>query len=351
MAKAAAASPALNPVIVIAGPELYLRNEHLAAIKATLFGKDDPGMGLVRIDAKALGGAAITAILDECRMPSMFAPQKLVIVEPADMLFKKGGGGGGDDDAGDDTGDSGRNRELLENYIESPTETATLVLVCTNWLKTTRVHKQLDKLGAVKWCDPIKDAQAPAWITKRARDAHNKQIEPVAAQRLAELIGPDLQRLDNELAKLSLYEPDAPVINVKAVDDLVGFQHEQQIWDMINALAARDAKTALKKIDELWALDPKIEYTVSGAIFVWLGQVLKARELVDRRMNDGMITKELKLWPPERAAKVLTLARAWGLAGAARWSQEMLAMDVANKSGLGEPRRNLERFIMTLCET
>ncbi|MCL2641629.1 MAG: hypothetical protein FWD53_12340, partial [Phycisphaerales bacterium] len=119
--------------------------------------------------------------------------------------------------------------------------------------------------------------------------------------------------------------------------------------DMINALAAGDAATALKKVDELWALDPKVEYTASGAVFSWLNQVLKARELVDRRMPDMAIGKELKLWPPERGQKVIALARRWGLQGAARWSREMLRMDMANKSSLGEPRRNLEKFIVELC--
>ena len=131
------------------------------------------------------------------------------------------------------------------------------------------------------------------------------------------MIGPDLQRLDNELAKLALYEPDAPAITAKMVDALVGFQHEQEIWEMIEALAAKDAGTALRKIDELWALDPKIEYMATGAVFSWLNQVIKARELVDRRMPDAVIGRELKLWPPERAQKVLTMARRWGLPGAA----------------------------------
>ena len=198
-------------------------------------------------------------------------------------------------------------------------------------------------------CDPVKEQQVPPWITRQAREVYNKTIDGPAATRLAELIGPDLQRLDNELAKLSLYEPASPAITQKAVDALVGFQHEQQIWDMINALAARDAPTALKKVDELWSLDPKIEYSATGAVFSWLNQVLKARELVDRRMPDALIGKELRLWPPERAQKVLTLARSWGLQGAARWSSEMLQMDIANKTSLGDPRRNLEKFIVQLC--
>jgi DNA polymerase III delta subunit len=350
MAKSAAkVTQAIQPVIVLGGEELYLRNGHLAEIEKAVFEGEDPGMGLVRLDPTALGSDAMANVLDEVRTGSMFAPKKLVVVDPADPLLKKTA----DEDEPVPKGERApmTNREMLENYVAAPADSATLVLVFNSWPKNTRLHKMLDKTGAVRWCECIKEHQAPGWIVRRAKEGYDKTIDPPAAARLAELIGPDLQRLDNELAKLSLYDPDAPAITQKTVDALVGFQHEQQIWDMINALAERDAPTALKKIDELWALDPKIEYSATGAVFSWLSQVIKARELVDRRMPDAVIGKELKLWPPDRAQKVLSLARTWGLQGAARWSEQMLAMDVANKSSLGEPRRNLEKFVVMLCKS
>jgi DNA polymerase III delta subunit len=349
-----AAAPSFPPILVIAGEELFLRNLHLKELRDSFFRGEDPGMGLVRLDAGpggGLGGEAMAAILDEVRTPSMFSPRKMVVVDPADALFKK---------AEIDDPNRLSNRELLENYLEKVTaspaggvggggEGTTLVLVVESWLKTTRLHKAIDKMGGIRWAEPIKEYQVAAWITKHARERYGKSIDTQAAGRLAELIGPDLQRLDNELAKLSLYQPDAPAISMDAVNALVGFQHEQQIWDMINALASRDAETALRKIDELWALDSKIEYTATGAVFSWLHQVLKARELVERRMPDALIGKELKLWPPDRAQKVLSLARTWGLDGAVRWSDAMLKMDMANKSSLGEPRRNLEKFVVEMC--
>jgi DNA polymerase III delta subunit len=333
----------LPPVLVLAGEELFLRNQHLADIRTQLFGNEDPGMGLVRLDPSTLGGDALAIVLDEVRTGSMFSSKKLVVVDLADPLLKKA-----DADLPD-----GRltNREMLESYLESPADAATLVLVFNSWLKTTRLHKALDKAGAIRWCEPIKEQQVHGWITRRAKEGYGKAIDAPAAGRLADLIGPDLQRLDNELAKLSLYQPDAPSISAQAVDALVGFQHEQQIWDLITALAARDAPAALKKIDELWALDPKIEYTATGAVFSWVNQVLKARELIDRRLPDATIVKELKLWPQDRAQKVLTVARSWGIHGAARWSETMLKMDLANKSSLGEPRRNLEKFVVHSCST
>lgn len=342
MAKTPARTPSIPPaaMIILAGEELFLRAEHLVAIQQSIFGKEDPGMGLVRMDAAALGANAITAILDEVRTPSMFAPKKLVIVDPADPLFKKS--------ESDDENRLG-NRELLENYLNAASDFATLVLVVNSWPKTTRLHKALDKVGAVRWCESIKPHQAPPWIVSRAKNAYGKSIDGTAAARLADLIGPDLQRLDNELAKLALYQPENPAITVQAIDALVGFQHEQEIWDMINALAAGDAPAALRKIEEIWSVGSKIEYTVTGAVFSWLHQVIRARELVDRRLPDAVIGKELRLWPPDRAQMVITLARKWGLPGAARWSAAMLQMDVANKSSVGEPRRNLEKFIVQVC--
>ena len=283
-------------------------------------------------------------VLDEARTASMFNPKKLVIVDPADPLLKKA-------DSDDDNKLS--NREILENYVESVLGgggESTLVLVFNSWLKTTRLHKALDKVGGRPLGpNPSRNSRSPPGSTNAPKEAYEKTIDPPATQLLADLIGPDLQRLDNELAKLSLYQPDNPAITAAAVSALVGFQHEQQIWDMINALSAKDAPAALKKIDELWALDPKIEYTATGAVFSWVHQVLKARELIDRRLPDAAIGKELKIWPPDRAQKVLTLAREWGLDGAARWSDAMLRMDLANKSSLGEPRRNLEKFVVQLC--
>src|ERR1035437_6415740 len=153
MAKTASKTSAPPPVIVLAGEELYLRNQMLGDIRREVFGEEDPGSGLVRLDGGALGGDAMATILDEARTASMFAPQKLVIVDPADPLFKKAEAGTVDDD------DRLSNREILENYLESPPSGSTLVFVVTNWLKTTRVHKILDKQGAIRRCDPIKDYQ------------------------------------------------------------------------------------------------------------------------------------------------------------------------------------------------
>ena len=114
-------------------------------------------MGLVRLDPAAMGPDAMAVILDEARTGSMFSPHKLVVVSPADVLLKKV-----DDEP---LPKGGRpvltNREVLENYVASPAESATLVLCFASWPRNTRLHKALDKVGGVRWCESIKAAQVP----------------------------------------------------------------------------------------------------------------------------------------------------------------------------------------------
>ncbi len=355
----------LNPVTVVAGTELFLRREFLEQIRSSFCRENDSDLGYIRLDETA----SVQTILDECRTMSMFAAKKLVVVDPADALFRSRGGaaagaagaGGNavevaeesemDLSDGSDAQTSGgavSARELILRYAETPSDNCTLVLVCSTWLKTTRLHKYLEERGAIHICDSPKEPTVPSWITQRAKSTYAKAIRPDAAMRLVELIGPDLAALDGELQKLVLYIGEAAEISVAAVDALVGFQHEHKVWDFVDALAEGDTRTALQRHDELWQMDHRIGFTLVGAVFYWINQVLKARELLDRRLPEKQIVQDLRLYPPQRAKAILTMARRWGVAGASRASAALLAADMASKTSVGDPRRNMECFIVRL---
>jgi len=342
----------VHPVMVLAGAEAFIRWELLERIRKTVLGSEQSDMGYVRMDP----AVTVAAVLDECRTMGMFAANKLVVVEPADQLFKSRSGedGGDESEEIESGGDSPQRvaatpRDMIYRYAEEPAAGAVLVLVCDNWLKNTRLHKLLDAQGAVHWCVPPREDQVPHWLSTRAEKFYSKKIEPAAAIRLAELVGADLARLDGELAKLALYAMNQNVISEKMVMQMVGFQHEQQVWDLIDALSAGNVREALARNHELWQMESRIGYTLVGAIFYWLGQVMRAREMIDRRLGDGQIIKELRLWPQQRATRTLQLARRWGIAGAKRAAEALLAADMAAKTSLGEPQRNIEMFIVKIC--
>jgi DNA polymerase III delta subunit len=362
----------LHPLMILAGSEIFLRRQWLVRIREALFAKENPDLGQVRMDA-ALG---VGAILNECRLAGMFASRKLVVVDPADAIFKSpiipnvseqvGTGAPGEEQAGSAGGDESQPqwnevslanttgtgtsaRDLILRYAESPCETSVLVLACQTWLKTTRLHKFLEKQGAILWCLPPREEDLPHWLATRCQNAYGKKLAPAAATCMVDLVGPDLARLDSELDKLALYARNMPAITPPMVEELVGFQHERQVWGLIDALAADDVPRALARHEELWRMDANIRFTLVGAIFYWLGQVLRARELLDRRLSDALIIRELHLWPAARATRTLTLARRWGLAGCRRVSGALLAVDLAAKTSVGDSKRNMERFIVELC--
>ena len=358
----------LNPVTVVAGTELFLRREFLEQIRSSFCRENDSDLGYIRLDETA----SVQTILDECRTMSMFAAKKLVVVDPADALFRSRGGAaasaagaGGNavevaeesemdlSDGADAQADGGAAtaRELILKYAQSPSDNCTLVLVCSTWLKTTRLHKFLEGHGAIHICDALKEHAVPSWITQRTKGTYAKAIRPDAAMRLVELIGPDLAALDGELQKLVLYIGEAAEISVAAVNALVGFQYDHKVWDFVDALAEGDTRMALQRHDELWQMDNRIGYTLVGAVFYWLNQVLKARELLDRRLPEKQIVQDLRLYPPcppQRAKAILAMARRWGLVGASRASAALLAADMASKTSVGDPRRNMECFIVRL---
>jgi len=329
----------IRPVMVIDGPDAFTRRTLIESITESYSGGNR--VDTVRVES----GTSLADLLDECRTTSMFEPKKLVLVDPADWLFKSGGG----QDDGEAVGGSGGARELILAYAQNPHPSALLVLVCDSWLKTTRLHKFLEADGAVLAAPLPRPADIAPWLNRRSWEYYKKKIDGAAASRLADLVGPDYLRLDSELCKLTLYAADKPSITVEMVEEMVGFQHEQKVWDFIDALAESDTSGSLARHAELLQMDARVTFTIVGAVYHWLGRVAAARELLDRRLPDAQIIRELKLFPPPRANQILNLARRWGLAGVQTAMAELLAVDMAAKSSLGDPQRNMERFVVRLA--
>jgi DNA polymerase-3 subunit delta len=91
--------------------------------------------------------------------------------------------------------------------------------------------------------------QLTAWIAQRA-EAKGASIEPRAATRLAEVGGASLWGLDSALEKLAIYAGDSP-ITVDDVDILVSGEREASVFELTDALMARQADRALAALDSL----------------------------------------------------------------------------------------------------
>ena len=308
-----------KPVYALVGPDSFLQMVKLREILAAL--PDD--VQRTDVDGER---AELAEVLDECRSFAMFGGGKLVVVRNADDFIT-------------------RYRESLEDYCNAPSDSATLVLRCATLPKNVRLYKAIAKTGAVFECAPPAQAGLARWLVDHARSAHRAAIAPDAAAQLADLIGPDLGKLDTELAKLAL-AADGKMIGAQHIGQAVVFQREQKMWEMTNALAAGDPAEALRRWRHLLASDPSSEFRAVTWLGMWLENVRKAIALRRSGVNPAQIAAQLRIFPRELQAPFMKTAERLGDAGSTRALNLLAEIDRQSKSGVGEAATNVERFIL-----
>src|SRR5688572_1552933 len=233
-----------KPVYALVGADSFLQLQKLAEIAREL------PADAQRSDYDG-ETAELADVLDELRSFAMFGGGKLLVVRDADTFVS-------------------RYREQLEDYLESPANSSTLVLRLSSLPATQRIHKRIAKIGAIESCAPPKDLAK--WVVERARAAHKLAVGTDAAHALVDMIGDDLGRLDMELAKLAL-QSEGGKVNAGDVATSVVFQREREMWDLTNALAAGDAAEAMKRWRQLVQNDSSAEFRAVTWLSLWLTDV------------------------------------------------------------------------------
>lgn len=308
-----------KPVYALVGSDPFLQLEKLKEV-LRLMPKD-----VQRVDVEG-ERAQLAEVLDELRSFAMFGGAKLVVVRDADEFL-------------------GRYREQLEAYVAQPSESGTLVLRLSSLPKNQRIYKAIDKLGGVEACEPPKDLAK--WAADRARSAHRITLSPDAARMLVDLVGEDLGRIDNELAKLAIdAEGTKGPVGHDKVSESVAFQREQEMWDMTNELAAGDVAAALRRWRQLVQLDTSAEFRAVTWLGMWLENVRKALALKRKGLGGFAICQQLRIWPREMQDPFIKTACQLGDAGAAAALDLLAEIDHQSKTGVGDAASNVERFIL-----
>jgi DNA polymerase III delta subunit len=306
-------------IYALVGTDSFLQLQFLAEIVSKA------GHGTQRID---LDGerAELAEVLDECRCFAMFGGTKVVVVQNADAFITQ-------------------YREQLEDYAAKPSDSAILVLRVESLPANQRIYKAIAKTGAIAKCDPPKDLSK--WIIDRAKNVHQLTVAFDAAKLLADYVGDDLARLDNELAKLALSVDNGKV----AVQDIaagVAFQREQQMSEMVNALAAGRPAEAVQRWRRLLQMDSSTEFRAVTWLAIWLTNVRKALAMKKTGMNAFAITSALRIWPREMQQPFMDTAILLGERGVAKAIGLLAEIDKQSKSGVGDAAENVERFLLSV---
>ena len=133
-----------------------------------------------------------------------------------------------------------------------------------------------------------------SWIVARVRK-EGYQIENEAAQAMVELVGENYQQLDSELEKQFLCELETRKISLDSVLERTLQVREFDVFALIDAIAGRDASTALHVFDRLLDSGMTVPHVVS--MLYWnFRRVLVAREMLDQGQPFRSILAKLKIW-------------------------------------------------------
>lgn len=256
----------IGPVYVFTGDQIYLIEQAVSTLKETILEPTED------INYIVFHGDSVTGkeIADTASTYPMFSQRKLVVVKNAEKLK-----------AGD--------LEILDSYISSPSESTCLALVFPDGKKP----KLKSKKGVLSF-DFSLDKGNTLSSTIAIAGTLGYDLTRRGAETLISLVGEDLQDIQNELTKLSLYSSGKKRIDEADIKALTKKSNFEDVFSLINAISKRNKRQALGVLSELEARGEE-PLSVLSRISWRFRQIWKCKELLDKRVPKAEILSAMKM--------------------------------------------------------
>jgi DNA polymerase-3 subunit delta len=236
---ALAGKGALRAVYVVVGEEQLLVERVVQALRRGADIERTAGFNLQRMIASETTAEAVVAA---ARTVPMMARRRVILVSGLDRWDR--------DRRDDDT--KHHPLDVLADYCAAPYDTALVVLSASKLNGSRRMMKAAKKDDFLVACEPLRRHELPGWIARSARTLGN-EISSTAAEALAELCGPDLGPVADALERLSLYVGAGARIDEEAIAATITRVRLDDVWSLVDAIAARDLRKALGSLSDVSA--------------------------------------------------------------------------------------------------
>jgi DNA polymerase III subunit delta len=323
-----------DPVYYLFGEDDFLKEQATRDLVEAAAERSTRDFNLEIRRAGDLDAESLDALLST---PPLLAERRVVVLREVDKL-KKGA------------------RTLLDRYLARPAHDTVLVLVAPSGVKP---DKALSAHATVVEYAPLTGDRLPRWVSYHAQHALCRAITPDAVTLLVEAVGGDLAQLAVELEKLASYTSET--IDEQAVADVVGVRRGESLGDLLDAVAAKDADTALGLIPIILQLPKTNAVSVVMALTVQTLALGFAEATLAAGSSPRGLFNELMALLKDTGAFPF---RPWGEAVTAwtkhapRWTaaeidaalHALLAADAALKeTRLSSPEQLLTTVVLALC--
>ena len=308
------------------GKDTHAQKEMLADLIAK---SGDPGM--VDLNTTRLDGLVpLNNLRQACSAMPFLAKMRLVIV--SDLFAAKP--------------DKSYLKELAD-YLPHMPETTRLVFLESDELSGSHAILKLaeaEKTGFAKLFRPLDGPQLDRWIRQQV-EARNGRIAPHAIHLLSINIGSNMEILENEIEKLTLYKGEAEITG-DDVTLLSPYLAEASIFDLVDALGNRNSKKASLLLQQKFqeGADPFYLFSMFVRQFRLLIQV---KEMVDAGSRAQAISQRLKMHSFV-AGKLYQQSAQFSLPQLEQIYRHLLDVDVAVKTGRNDMVTALNLLVAAL---
>jgi len=221
--RGAVKSGTFAPAYYLYGDDDYVKTEEL---KRVIDAAIDPATRDFNLENLRGGDVDATSLGSILATPPMMAERRAVVIRDVAALKK---------DA----------RTALDAYLEHPAPDVLVMLVSPSGVKAEK--GLVAKTEAIEFA-PLSGARIPKWINYYVEHdiGGGAAITEGAAKLLQESVGTDLSQLKTELDKLGDFAAGGGgTINEAMVSAVVGVRPGETLGDFLDAVARRDAATAL----------------------------------------------------------------------------------------------------------
>jgi DNA polymerase-3 subunit delta len=224
---------AFKPVYWLEGEEEYFIDKAVDYAEHHILSENEASFNLSIFYGK---DASWADVINACRRYPMFAERQVVVLKEAQQM---------------------RDIEKLEVYVENPLSSTVLVVSYKNKKVDgrTRFAKVLKEKGVLISTKKIYDNQLPEWISELV-GSKGLSISPKGIALLADHIGNDLTRIENEVEKILVNLGKRKQITEEDIEEFVGVSKEFNVFELQSALAKKDLPKAIRII-QYFEANPK----------------------------------------------------------------------------------------------
>lgn len=313
------AADVLGRVTLVTGPEEFLGERTIAAVRAAVRGHDAEAEV-----SETMASTLTMAELGDLAAPSLFSTTRCVVVRKLEDLPEESVAG-------------------LVDYAAAPAEDVALVLAHSGGQKGSGVLTKLRKQAGVT---EVKSAtlsarEFPGFVVNELR-GHRVRIDPDAADFLVQSVGQDLRSLSAAASQLANDFQGQP-ISTEMVKKYFGGRAEAKSFAVADhALHGRPAQA----LEELrWALERgTASVLVTSAMAGGLRSLAKFIS-APRGMRNNDLMREVGV-PSWKLDTLRRQARGWDSDGVGRAIRVVARTDAAIKGQASDPAYALEKMVL-----